>query len=121
MGLVVYLGQVLEVKMGIDLGCADVGVAQELLDAAQVVAGFEEVGGGGMAEQVGVHPGIDTLSFCPVIHARLYRPWCYPSAALADEQRALFRAGQQASLFSPRGQGAEGVLANGDDPFLAAL
>ena len=41
---VVYLGQVLEVKVSIDLGRADVGVSQQLLDAAQVVARFQQVG-----------------------------------------------------------------------------
>jgi hypothetical protein len=34
MGLIVCLGEMLEIKMGIDLGGADVGVAQKLLHAA---------------------------------------------------------------------------------------
>jgi hypothetical protein len=34
MGLVVCLGQMLEIKVGVDLGGADVGVPQELLHTA---------------------------------------------------------------------------------------
>src|SRR5690606_27291128 len=121
MGLVVYLGQVLEVKMGIDLGRADIGMAEELLDPAEVVAGFEEMGGEGMAEQVRIHLRIDALSFCPVIDPRLYRPGRDPPAALADEQGPLFRAGQQRSLLPPGCQSAESVPADRQDALLAAL
>ncbi len=39
--LVVDLGQVLEVKVGVDLGGADVGVTQEFLHGAQVAGGFQ--------------------------------------------------------------------------------
>ena len=43
MSFVVYLGEVLEVKVSIYLGRADIRVAQQLLDTAQVVARFEQV------------------------------------------------------------------------------
>ncbi len=39
--------------MGVDHGGFDVAVAQEFLDGADVVAGFEEVGGEAVAEGVG--------------------------------------------------------------------
>ena len=42
-GLVVDAGQVLEIKMRVDLGRGDVGVPQQLLDAAQVLARFEDM------------------------------------------------------------------------------
>jgi hypothetical protein len=45
MCLVVYLGQVLEVKVRIYLGGTDIGVTEEFLDATQIVARFEQVGG----------------------------------------------------------------------------
>src|SRR5690554_4776332 len=45
MGLIVYLGEVLEIEMGVDLGSADVGVAEKLLHRAQVAAGFQEMAG----------------------------------------------------------------------------
>src|SRR3954471_11525386 len=38
--------------VGVDLGGGDVGVAEEFLDGADVVAGLEEMGGEGMAEGV---------------------------------------------------------------------
>lgn len=38
--------------VGIDLGCADVGVAEHRLNAAQVSAPFEEVSGKGVAQYV---------------------------------------------------------------------
>jgi hypothetical protein len=38
--------------VGVDHGGGDVAVAEELLDGADVVAGFQQVGGEGMAEGV---------------------------------------------------------------------
>ena len=52
MSSVVYLGEVLEVKVRIDLGRRDICVAQQFLDTAQVVARFEQVRGKGVPEQV---------------------------------------------------------------------
>ena len=63
--LVVYLGQMLEVKVRIHLGRRDVGVTQQFLHAAQVVARLEQVGGEGMPEQVWIHLGVDTLPAWP--------------------------------------------------------
>src|SRR5690242_3109357 len=45
---VVNAGEVLEVKMGVDLGRGDIGVTQELLDSAQLGAGLEQVRGEGV-------------------------------------------------------------------------
>ena len=39
MRLVVYLGEVLEIKVSVDLGRGDVGVPQELLDGTQIGTG----------------------------------------------------------------------------------
>jgi hypothetical protein len=41
MSFVVYLGEMLEVKVRIDLGCGDIGVSQQFLNAAQVMAGLQ--------------------------------------------------------------------------------
>src|SRR5260370_37289983 len=41
-------------EVGVDLGGGEVGVAEELLDGAQIGAAVEEVGGVGVAERVGV-------------------------------------------------------------------
>ena len=49
MGFVIHLGEVLEIEVGIDLGGGDIGVAEQFLYGAQVVAGFEHVAGEGVA------------------------------------------------------------------------
>lgn len=38
--------------VGVDHGCADVGVAQEFLDGTDVVTVFKELGGKGVSERV---------------------------------------------------------------------
>jgi hypothetical protein len=45
MGLVVHLGQVLEIQVGIYLRRADIGVTEEFLNGAEVAAGLEHVTG----------------------------------------------------------------------------
>jgi len=42
-GLVVDLGQVLEIQVGIYLRRADIGVTEELLNGAEIAAGLEHV------------------------------------------------------------------------------
>ena len=52
---VIGFGEVLKVQPCVDLGGADVGVAQQLLHAAQVAAGLQHMAGKGMAQHVRVH------------------------------------------------------------------
>jgi hypothetical protein len=47
-----HLHQVIPRHVGVDLGGADVGVAQQGLDHPQVGAAFQQVGGEGMAQDV---------------------------------------------------------------------
>src|SRR5690606_23610914 len=42
--------------MGVDLGGGDIGVAEQRLDDAKIGAAGEEMGGEGVAQDVGVHP-----------------------------------------------------------------
>jgi hypothetical protein len=44
-GRVVYLGQVLEIEVGVDLRGRDAGVAEHLLHGAQVAGGLQDVRG----------------------------------------------------------------------------
>ena len=74
MRLVVYLGEVLEIKVSVDLGRRDVGVAQEFLYPPEVVARLEDVGGKRVPEQVREYICIDALPAGPVLDAGLYRP-----------------------------------------------
>src|SRR5690606_7449509 len=50
MDVIVEPWQMLEIQVGIDLGGAEIGVAEQLLHRAQVAGGFEQVGGVGMAQ-----------------------------------------------------------------------
>ena len=93
MGLVVYLGQMLEIKVCIDLSRGDIGVPQKFLHATQVVARFEQVGGERMPEQMWIDVGVDALSTRPVTDTGLHRARADASAAVADEQRLLVRSG----------------------------
>ena len=54
-GRIVGLGQVLCVQPRVDLGRADVGVAQQFLYGAQVAAGLQQVAGKRVAQHVRVH------------------------------------------------------------------
>ena len=89
MSPVVYLGEVLEVKVSINLRRRDIRVAQQFLHATQVVAGLEQVGGERMPEQVRVDLGVDALAASPVIDARLHAAATKARAAVADEQGGL--------------------------------
>ena len=60
-------------------------MAQQLLDAPQVVAGLEQMGCEGMPEQVWVHLGVDTLAPRPVVDTRLHTALAQARAALTDE------------------------------------
>ena len=66
MCLVVYLGQMLEIKVCIHLRSRDVGVAQKLLNAAQIMARFEQVRRKRVPKQMWVDIGIDALLARPV-------------------------------------------------------
>ena len=58
--LVVGIGQVLEIQPGIDLGGADIGVAQQLLHGTQVAAALQQMAGKAVAQHVRVHRGAGT-------------------------------------------------------------
>ena len=86
MGLVVYLGEMLEVKVRIDLRARDIGVPKQFLYTTQVVAGLQQVTGKGMTEQVRIDLGIDSLPFGPVGEASLHRPMTESLSAIAHKQ-----------------------------------
>ena len=55
MCLVVDLGQMLPVKVSVDLGGADAGVAQQLLHGAQVATGLQHMAGKRVPQHVRMH------------------------------------------------------------------
>ena len=121
MGFVVYLGEMLEVKVGIDLGRGDVGVAEQLLHAAEIVAGLQQVGCKGMAEQVREHVGIDALAPGPMGDPSLYRPATEAPATVADEQRFLTGRRELRTGFVPLRERAQSVAADRHDAVFIAF
>src|SRR5256885_795696 len=55
MGFVVDTGEVLEIKVGVNLGRRNIGVAQQLLHATQISTRFKDMRCKRMPEQVGVY------------------------------------------------------------------
>jgi hypothetical protein len=51
------LGQAIGGDVGVDLGRGDIDMAQQGLDDAQVGAAFQQVGGEGVAQDVGADAG----------------------------------------------------------------
>ena len=43
MRLVIYLGKMLKIKVSVDLGCADIRMAEQFLHATQIAAGLQHV------------------------------------------------------------------------------
>ena len=80
---VIDLRQVLEIKVGVDLGGADVGVPQQFLYRAQIAAGFQQMTGEGVPQGVRMDVPGNTLTARPVFNALLYgtRAQSFPAAA----------------------------------------
>ena len=97
MGRVVHLGQVLEVQVRVDLRRRYIGMAEEFLDAAQVVARLEDMGCEGVPEQVRVDVGVDALLLRPVLDARLHGARADTHAAIADKQSGFLDIGEIAT------------------------
>ena len=71
MRLVVYQGEVLEIKVCINLGCADIGMAEQFLHGTEIVAGFEQMRRERMAEHMWVYLCVHALTTGPVFDSRL--------------------------------------------------
>ncbi len=111
----------LEVKVSIDLGGADVRMAEQFLDAAEIVARLEQVRRERVPEQVRVDAGIDALPLGPVQDPGLYRAGAQPAAPLAQEQGAFLCRGQRPALGQPSAERFPRVAADRHDAVLVAL
>ena len=83
----VRAGQVLEIKVSVDLRGGDVGVPEQLLHPTKFSTGFKEMGRERMAEQVWVDMLVKPLPPGPVGNPGLHAPRPQPPAVLAYEQR----------------------------------
>src|SRR5262245_48252736 len=73
-GSVVGAGQVGEIKVRIDLRRGDVGMAEQLLDTAQILTRFKQMGREGMPEQVRVDTARQARAPRPLRDAQLDGP-----------------------------------------------
>ena len=71
MSLVVYLGQVLKIKVRVDLGRRNVRVPQQLLNTAQILTGFEQMRRERVTEGVAGRPLLDAARTHCVSHRPL--------------------------------------------------
>jgi len=91
MGGFVNARQVPEIQVRINLGGADVGVAEQFLDSAQIAARFEQMCCEGMAKHMRVHVHADALPARPVRNPQLHRSNREPAPSGTHEQRCRRR------------------------------
>ena len=89
MRLVVYLGEVLEIKVSVYLGRRYVGMAKKFLDPAQVVTRLQDMSRERVPEQVWKDVGVDSLAPRPVLDPSLHRAAAEARAAVIHEQRSF--------------------------------
>jgi len=97
MSFVVYLGEMLEVKVSIDLGGRYVGVPKQFLNPTQVVTRFQQMRGKGVPKQMRGDICVDALPARPMGNARLYRAFAQPRAAITDKHGVLVGCSELAS------------------------
>jgi hypothetical protein len=79
MGFVVDTGEVLEIKMRVDLGRRNVRVPQELLHTAQIPTGFKQMRRKRVPEKVWIDAHAHALTPSPIRHPGLH---CSPAQTL---------------------------------------
>jgi len=80
-------GEVLKIKVGVNLGGRDVCVTQQFLDAAQILARLEQMRGEGVTEEMRVYVHRQALFAGATRHAGLNRARCDRATFATDEQR----------------------------------
>src|SRR5438105_1498246 len=91
MGFVVDTGEVLEIKMGVDLSRRNIGVAQQLLHATQISTRFKDMRCKRMPEQVGIYAQAHALPPRPVGHPCLDSSAAQTLTTTPDEQGRFTR------------------------------
>src|SRR3954451_15887703 len=107
--------------MRVDLGRGDVGVAQELLYAAQILTRFKQMRGEGMTEQVRIDASRQPLAACPLSDAQLDRPRLQSRAVASDEKGGFIEGRERCALLEPAADGVACLAADGHDARLGAL
>src|SRR4051794_21852591 len=117
MSFVVDTGEVLKIKMGVNLGRRNIGVAQQLLHATQIPTRFKEMRCKRMPEQVGVYAQAHALSPSPISHPCLHSSPAQTLAATPDEQSGFARLSEPRALFQPFPEGLERLLPDWHNAF----
>ena len=86
MRFIVNLGEPLKIEMGVHLGGAQIGMAEQFLYSAQITAGFQQVGGKGMAQGMRVQAAVKSLFECPTSEPLLHIAGAYACARAVNEQ-----------------------------------
>src|SRR5919197_1107634 len=109
--------------MGVELGRPQVRVAQHLLDAPQVGASFEEVGGEGVAQDLGVHAVRVEAGFLGQLAKDEERPRAgeRPALGVEEELWAMPPVEIRPPTRLVTADGLRSLAAERDDAFLAAL
>lgn len=103
--------------VGVDLGGGEVGVAEELLDAAEVGSVVEEVGGEAVAQFVGTDLELDAGTAQVFLEQVVDGAGGDAAAEFAEKEGALMDSGGVAVVLD----GAEGGRADGAEAVLAAF
>src|SRR6185312_2746339 len=114
-------GQVLEVKVGIDLGRGQAGVPEHLLHATKILTGFKNMRGKGVTEEVRMHGDVEAPGACPVGHPKLHGPGTQARAIAPQEERSLAPLRDRRPLLEPLRQRRGRLAPDGDDPLFPAL
>jgi len=96
--LVINPRQMLKIKMSIDLGRGNVGMAQKFLYGTKVTTGFKHVAGKRVSQQVRMELLVGTTADSPTAKAGLDTSVAESFAPLADEQGSLTVIGQRRSV-----------------------
>ena len=86
MRFIVNLGESLKIEMGVDLGRVKICMAEQFLDSAQITAGFQQVGGTGMAQGMRVQADVKSLFEGPAPEALLNTAGAQACAGSVNEQ-----------------------------------
>ena len=93
MRLVIDRGQALEVQVGVDLGCRDLGVPQEFLHGPQIPTALQQMAGKRVSKHVRVDLEAKTGGLGLFGELTLNRPTRQTLTALIDEESRLVRLG----------------------------
>ena len=101
MRLVVNLGETLKIEMGVHLGGAQIGMAEQFLHCAQITAGFQQVGGKGMAQGMWMQAAVKSLFEGPAPETLLHIAGADACASAVNEQGWLALGTVNGADFQP--------------------